>query len=94
MITYETVPLEQVNIDKVRTLLASPEFALLKSIIGAKATQATVQYANASLYESEAALQRADVTQHRARAYTTALDVLDEIEQKQEWFVIKLDQRR
>lgn len=106
MITYDKVPIEQVNVDKLRTLLASPEFALLKAVIGAKASERTVQFANASLYRKvrkegsmvqvpdDAADLHAENSRARAAQYTAALDVLDEIESNPEWFNIKLDQRR
>ena len=94
MITYDVVPLEQVNIDKLRTLLASPEFALLKSVIGARATLAALKFTNATLYDTDAAKEHAEASLHQAKALTAAMDVLDELADKQEWFAIKLDQRR
>lgn len=106
MITYDKLQLDQPSIDKLRTLFASPEYALLKSVIGARATERSIQFANASLYrrvrkegswadaDQDNAEMHAVNAREKAEVYTHALDVLDEIEANPQWFHLKLDQRR
>lgn len=94
MIKVEQVPLEQVNVDKLRTLFASPEYALLKMIIGAYATKEIVGLSNASMYDTPQAEAQFENHRQKAKEFTVTLDVLDEIEGNPQWFTLKLDQRR
>ena len=94
MITFDKVPLEPTQVDKLRTLLASREYATLREVIGARATEEAVQFTNASLYKTDQAIEVASTHRENAIVLTHALDVLDQLEKDGEWFRLKLDQRR
>ena len=94
MIRYEEIQLDQQRSDKLRTLFASPEYALLKEVIGALATKEAVEFGNASMYKSEQAASKAENHLERARDLTTTLDILDQVEKDGAWSTLKLDQRR
>lgn len=88
-------PIEESQKDQLRTLFASPAYGLLREILVAHCTQHQVAFVNKSMYENENAIAQADDARVQASRFNGVLDVLDDIQKKEEqWFRINLDQRR
>ena len=81
--------------DHVRTVLSMPGYAILREMIAARQCEALTAYMEGSLYATDAAKDQATVSLQAAQRYGNALEVLDLLgNPEQEWFRIKLDQRR
>ncbi len=81
---------------RLAELFAHSGYALLKTIIGAHASEQQVSAMNAGLYAGMSSVAKDDTNAavNKATAYSQALDILDELELKQEqWFTAKLEHR-
>jgi len=97
----QTIVFGKIHIDgeqrkRLQGLHAQPGYQLLKEIIGAHASEQQVVAMNAGLYAqiSDIATEDTKSAIHKAAEYSRALDILDEIEQKEEeWFTAKVESR-
>jgi hypothetical protein len=81
---------------RLAELFAHSGYALLKTIIGAHASEQQVSAMNAGLYVGISGIAKDDTNAAvtKATVYSQTLDVLDELELKQEeWFTAKLEHR-
>lgn len=89
------VPIENEQQDKLRTLFASPGWLILREVLSAACVEAQVAYMDASLYQNENAIERADTAKAAAVRFNTTLDVLDEVQSNVDgWYRITIEQRR
>jgi hypothetical protein len=78
--------------EKLRSLFLTPAYGTLREIICGRCAEAQVEFMNTSLYQNDNADQRALEARAKAIGYNLVLDVLDDIQSKeQEWFRIKLE---
>jgi hypothetical protein len=95
-IVFTRIPIDGDQRKRIQGLHAQPGYQLLKEIIGAHASEEQVKAMNAGLYAQISDIAREDVENaiRKAAEYSRALDILDEIEQKEEeWFTAKLEHR-
>lgn len=95
-IIFTRVPIVATQQDILRTALASSGFSILKEVISAKCIEAQVKSMNAHLYMvNESAIREANEQSRMASKYNSFLDILDELQEKEEeWFTAKLEHRR
>jgi hypothetical protein len=96
-IVFSPIPLDGEQRKRVESLFTQPGWVLLKEIIVANAIKRQVEAMNAGLYAEANNQAKADAqaAADRAARYSTTLDILDDLEQKeQEWFLAKLEARR
>ena len=82
--------------ERLQGLQTQPGYQLLKEIIGAHASEQQVQAMSAGLYAQISDIATEDTKRaiRKAAEYSRTLDILDEIEQKEEeWFTAKLEHR-
>lgn len=95
-ITFTRIPIDGEQRRRLQGFHAQPGYQLLKDIIGAHAGEQQVAAMNAGLYAQISNIATEDVKNaiRKAAEYSRALDILDEIEQKEEeWFTAKLEHR-
>lgn len=96
-IVFSPIPLDADQKKRVQGLFTQPGWVLFKEIIAAQAIKRQVTAMNAGLYSKINPDAKADAeeTAERAARYSTTLDILDDLEAKeQEWFLAKLEARR
>lgn len=91
-LTATKIPVEPEQADKLRVLFATPAYGTLREILVGRCALAQVEFMNTSLYQNDNADTRALEARAKAIGYNLVLDVLDDIQAKeQEWFRIKLE---
>ena len=89
-------PLEEPRKEKIRRLMVSPEYLLLRDVVSAHCVTEQVNAMNGLLYPgTERAVEAVGLHQERAAKYRSFLDILDDLEKKEEeWFTVRLDTTR
>lgn len=94
-IIAEQVILTDKEAEKVRAAQLHEGYLIIKQVIAARQAEALASFLDASLYDTEAAKEKAVQAKTEAGRMHAALEVLDLLEQPgQPLYRIKLDQRR
>jgi len=97
VITAIPIALSSQQRDELNGVFSSPGYSLLKRVLASHCLREMVIAANKGLYESTSEIALTQSKHHRSRAeYINALlDVLDDIEAKEdEWFIASLECKR